>query len=277
MSQEGRAESGWGMMQLLDPFTEMLAEQAAPLLGIKYPLNLNVAEMGDADFVPHVPHATGRTFLLGDLLTEAAARNGLPPPQFPNMVATSLEAARAVLKRRVGPRPPAWHDEKRHRSNEEVQGVAAGRTPTLPLASQDEKPVTASGSMTSALVQGLIASRETKTRKKAHRPLKQVSGVLRVQGATVITNIARFSSLGDFLQNSLRDDEWLFAIPPKGKGRPYDFLESLLAGESDASWKVMTCREYLLAMLDAAEEYEAILVAEAEASFFAEDSSPKNG
>ena len=68
--------SVWDALQLLDPFSEMLAEQAAPLIGIAYPLNLNVAELGDSDFVPHISHGTGRTFLLGDVMTEAVAVGG---------------------------------------------------------------------------------------------------------------------------------------------------------------------------------------------------------
>jgi hypothetical protein len=261
------------MMQLLDPFAEILAEQAATLVGIEYPLVLNTAKVGDKDFVPYLPHGTGRTFLLGDVMTEAAARNGLPSPQFPSRVATSLEVAKAVLKKRVGPTPPAWYDENRHRSNEDLQSVAAERKATLPTAPSKA----ASGSMVGILMQGLIASKQPKKKKEAKRPLKEVSGVLRVQGATLITNIATFSSLGDFLQNALLDEEWLFAIPPRGKGRPYDFLESLLAGDTEVSWKAMTCRDYLRAMLDAAEEDEAILVAEAEASLFEEETSQRNG
>ena len=263
--------SVWDALQLLDPFSEMLAEQAAPLIGIAYPLNLNVAELGDSDFVPHISHGTGRTFLLGDVMTEAAKRRGLPPPQFPSLVATTLQAAKATLKKRVGSSPPDWHDDSRHRSNQHSPSAAAKRKPSLPKLS----PRAASGSMMGVLVDSLIASKQAKPKKAANRPLAQASGVYRVQGANVLVNIAKFSSLGDFLQNALLDDEWIFAIPPKGLGRPYDFLESLLAGDTDVPWKVMTYRDYLRAMLDAAEEDEAVLVAEAEASLFAEESSSK--
>lgn len=258
---------------LHQPFSEIAAEQAAPLLGIEYPLNLIFAEVGDEDFVPFVKRGGGRTFLLGDVLTEAAKRSGLPPPEFPEQLTTTLEAARAVLKKRVGPTPPAWHDEGRHRSNKDVPSVTAKRKPTLPPAPKVAK----SSSMTGMLVGNLLESKKPKPKKDAHRPLEMASGVYRVKGATVTLNINKFSSLGDFLQNALLEDEWLFAVPPRGKGRPYDFLESLLAGDTDVPWKVMTYREYLKAMLDAAVEDEAIFVAEAEASVLAEESSPKEG
>lgn len=146
----------------------------------------------------------------------------------------------------------------------------------MPIVSEEVKQAAASGSITSVLVQTLLASSGTKTKKNAHRPLKKISGVLRVQGATVITNIAKFSSLGDFLQNGLLDDEWLFAVPPRGDGRPYDFLESLLAGEIIVPWKVMTYRDYLRAMHDAAKDDEAALETVAEASILAKEFAQPN-
>lgn len=259
--------SGWGLMQRLDPFYEMLAEQAAPLLGIEHPLNLNAAEDGDDDFVPYVQRGTGRVFLNGDVLTEAAARGGLPPPQFPSTVATRLEAARAVLKKRVGPNPPAWHDENRHRSNADVTGVAANRKPKLP------KPDAVGGEWGSMLAQ-IDTSRKSRKKKPAHRPVEQMSGTITIRGGRLIKNIAEFSSLGDFMLNAFPDDEWLFAVPNGGVGRPYDFLESLLAGETDVPWRVMTYRDYLAAMLEAASREHAQAIAEAEAEAVTKASEP---
>ena len=268
MSQIKMADSlaptnAWDTMQKSDPFRQMLAEEAAPLVGIAYPLNLNTATLGDKDFVPYVKRGTGRTFLLGDVMTEAAARNGLPPPKFPNTVATTIEAARAVLKKRVGPTPPAWHDEKRHRSNADVAGVAATRKPVLPTIPQAQAVAIAAGGVWGASLQNIKVSNSKKS-KAAHRPVMQVSGTFAIPGGRVIANIAKFASLGDFMQNALPDDEWLFAVPPKGTGRPYDFLESLLAGESDVPWKVMTYRDYLQAMLDASIDDYGTAIAEAE-------------
>ncbi len=266
MSQIKMADSlaptnAWDTMQKSDPFRQMLAEEAAPLVGIAYPLNLNTATLGDKDFVPYVKRGTGRTFLLGDVMTEAAARNDLPPPKFPDAVATTIEAARAVLKKRVGSTPPAWHDEKRHRSNADVAGVAATRKPVLPTMTH--AAAIAAGDVWGASLQNIKVSNAKKT-KAAHRPVMQVSGTFAIPGGRVIANIAKFASLGDFMQNAFPDDEWLFAVPPKGTGRPYDFLESLLAGESDVPWKVMTYRDYLQAMLDASIDDYGTAIAEAE-------------
>lgn len=266
MSQIKMADSlaptnAWDTMQKSDPFRQMLAEEAAPLVGIAYPLNLNTATLGDKDFVPYVKRGTGRTFLLGDVMTEAAARNDLPPPKFPDAVATTIEAARAVLKKRVGSTPPAWHDEKRHRSNADVAGVAATRKPVLPTMTH--AAAIAAGDVWGASLQNIKVSNAKKT-KAAHRPVMQVSGTFAIPGGRVIANIAKFASLGDFMQNAFPDDEWLFAVPPKGTGRPYDFLESLLAGESDVPWKVMTYRDYLHAMLDASIDDYGTAIAEAE-------------
>ena len=268
MSQIKMADSlaptnAWDTMQQDDPFQQILAERAALLLGIAYPLNLNTATLGDKDFVPYVKRSTGRTFLLGDVMTEAAARNGLPPPKFPDAVVTTLEAARAVLKKRVGPTPPAWHDEKRHRSNADVAGVAASRKPVLPTIPPAHAAAIAAGGVWGASLQNIKVS-NTKKANAAHRPVKQVSGTFAIPGGRVIANIGKFASLGDFMQNAFPDDEWLFAVPPKGMGRPYDFLESLLAGESDVPWKVMTYRDYLQAMLDASIDDYGTAIAEAE-------------
>ncbi len=254
--------SVWGLMQLSDPFYQMLAEQVAPLLGIESPLNLNVAEVGDEDFVPYVQRGTGRVFLLGDVMTEAAARGGLKPPQFPSPVATTLEAARAVLNKRVGLTPPAWHDEKRHRSNEDVPSPAMKRKskPSLPV------PVVSQATAAKgpwAVGIATIRSKPPVGRGKGRRATL-VSGTYTVKGTTATANIAKFSSLGDFLQNAARDDEWLFVVPPKGEGRPYDFLEALMAGDTETPWKAMTYAEYLRAMLDAAIEDEARWIGEEE-------------
>jgi hypothetical protein len=266
--------SVWALMQRQDPFYEMLAEQAAPLLGIEHPLNLDAANVKDADFVPYVGHGTGRSYLLGDVLTAMAARGGLKPPQFPSTVATTLEAARAVLKRRVGPSPPAWHDEKRHRSNADVAGVAASQKPVLPVAPSVVTSAAASGDMWSVSVANLRPPKPILP-KAANRPIKQVSGTITILGGRLIKNITEFSCLGDFMQHAFPDDEWLFAVPNGGEGRPYDFLESLLAGETDVPWKVMTYREYLSAMLDAASREHAQAIAEAEAVAVAQASEPK--
>ena len=118
-------------------------------------------------------------------------------------------------------------------------------------------------------------SRKSRKKKPAHRPVEQVSGTITIPGGRLIKNIYEFSSLGDFMQHAFPDDEWLFAVPSGGVGRPYDFLESLRAGETDVPWKVMTYREYLSAMLDAASREHAKAIAEAEAEAITQAIEPK--
>lgn len=263
--QEEDSESGASMKQLLDPFMELPAGNVAAMLGITPPQRLLNAEPDDPDFVPYVPHQGKRTFLLGDVLTEVSKRSGsTESPEFPKEVATTLEKARAVMKRRVGPKAE-WHDENRHRSNEDVPSPSARRkiVAKAPAIRKEVRDALATGSMLGVLVAAnTVSSAPTKKRRGAH--VKLHSGTVLVEGNPAYLNIAKFSSLDDFLQNAARDDEWLFAIPPKGEGRPYDFLEALMAGDTETPWKAMTYAEYLRAMLDAAIEDEARWIGEAE-------------
>ncbi len=260
--QEKDAESGVSMRQMLDPFMELPAEKAAAMLGISAPQRLMDAEEGDTDFVPYIPHQGNRGFLLGDVLNEVAKRNGSDKtPKFPSNVMTTLEKARAVMKRRVGPKAE-WHDENRHRSNEDVP------SPAMRRKSRPSLPEPAVGQAVAARGPWAVGIATINPLPPAKRDMGRravlVSGTYTVKGATVRANIAKFSSLDDFMQHAARDDEWLFAVPPKGDGRPYDFLEALMAGDTETPWKVMTYAEYLRAMLDAAIEDEARWIGEAE-------------
>jgi len=260
--QEEDTESGPSMKQMLDPFMELPAGNVAAMLGITSPQRLLDAEPDDPDFVPYIPHQGKRTFLLGDVLTEVSKRSGnTESPKFPREVATTLEKARAVMKRRVGPMAE-WHDENRHRSNEDVPSPAMRRKSRPPLPEPVVgKTVAAQGPWAVAIAS---IHPEPHAKRGKGRRATLVSGTYTVKGRTVTANITKFSSLGDFLQNAARDDEWLFAVPPKGEGRPYDFLEALMAGDTETPWKAMTYAEYLRAMLEAAIEDEARWIGEEE-------------
>ena len=260
--QEKDAESGASMKRVLDPFMELPAENAAVMLGVSPTQRLIDAEEGDPDFVPYIPHQGKRAFLLGDVLTEGMKRSGSEKsPKFPCEVATTLEKARAVMKRRVGPKAE-WHDENRHRSNEDVP------SPAMKRKSRPSLPVSVVSQATAAQgpwAVGIATIRPMPPVKRGKgRRATLVSGTYTVKGTTARANIAKFSSLGDFLQDAARDDEWLFVVPPKGEGRPYDFLEALMAGDTETPWKAMTYAEYLRAMLDAAIEDEARWIGEEE-------------
>lgn len=274
MTQGERASIKKGTTQLLDPFMELPAYNAAEMIGIEPYQRLEHAVEGDPDFVPYVPHQGRRAFLLGDVLTAAANRTNDPPPQLPSLVVTTLEKARAVMRRRVGP-AAAWHDENRHRSNEDVPSPSERRKPVEQTVqiSKKVKQALASGSMLGVFV-AIATDDKTPKQKKRGARVKLHSGATVVDGHSAYRNISRFSSLGDFLQNAVREDQWLFAVPPQGQGRPYDFVEALLAGDTDTPWKAMTYVEYLQAMLAAAIADEGIWIGESEQQLLKDATRP---
>lgn len=274
--QKADTETISSTMQHLDPFMELPACNAAEMLGIKPHQRLEHADDGSPDFVPYVPHQGRRSFLLGDVLMEATKRNQLPLPEFPGLVTTTLEKARAVMKRRVGP-VAAWHDENRHRSNQDVPTPSARRklVGQIPEISKEVRDALASGSMLGVFV-ATATTGNAQSKKKRGAPAKMHSGTVMVNGCPAHLNISKFSCLGDFMQNAARDDEWLFAVPRQGQGRPYDFLEALLAGDTETPWKAMTYAEYLQAMLAAAVADEGVWIAEAEQQLLATATQPRD-
>lgn len=226
-----------------DPMTMLVASRAVAFLPKLTDRDILNAEEGDSEFVPFVNEAVGRRFLLGDVLTEGARRNGTPSPVSTCVEGViSIERALAILKKRCGS-DPTWFNEKLYLSSKKLRPE---KQKTEPTEKETAKP-------------------KSKAKKGRGRPKAIQAGMRRVGVATITTHISRFSTLGDFIARGFPNDKWIFAVPPEHVGgRPYDFLESLHNGDDESPWVVMTYRQYLKAMLAAARRDEAIDLALAE-------------
>ena len=213
--------SRWdALVKILDPMTPLTASMAAALLGRKE-LDLEYAAEGDPEFIAHEPTDRGRCFRLGDVLVAA----GEDPLTLEGGKAMSREDAEAAMTRRVGP-PAKWFNAEDYASEAEARKAKAE----------------------SGLLLSLLGAGTVPKRPRGRPSEKRMEAEAAKMGGR-IHRLKGFATLGDFVLNALPNDVWIVAKP--AGGRPYDFLDALLAGDN-VPWQTMTLTEYLDAIRDGA-------------------------
>lgn len=214
--------SRWdALVKILDPMTPLTANNAAVLLG-RNELDIEYAHEGDDDFIPYEPSAIGRIFRLGDILVAA----GEDPQSLEGGKCISREDAVAAMANRVGP-SAAWFDPEEYLSIEEATKARAE----------------------SSLMLSLFGAHAVPKRGRGRPSKKKQEAEARAMGARM-HRLSGFATLGDFVLNGFPEDVWIVAKP--ADGRPYDFLDALLAGDN-VPWQTMTLIEYLDAIRSGAE------------------------
>lgn len=206
--------SRWdALVSILDPMTPLNANMAAALLG-RRELGIEYAQEGDEDFIPHAPSAMGRIFRLGDVLVAA----GEDPQSLEGGRCISREEAEAAMANRIGP-PAAWFDPEQYTSADEAKKAKAE----------------------SALMLSLFGAHAVPRRGRGRPSKRGQEAEAQAKGAR-LHRLKGFATLGDFVLNASPEDVWIVAKTLDG--RPYDFLDALLA-DNHAPWQAMTLFEYL--------------------------------
>jgi len=101
-------------------------------------------------------------------------------------------------------------------------------------------------SLLSSLLMQVGSTKEQEPNKRGPKSLKDDNKQrkkLESMGISVRRNICRFTTLNDFIRRAEPEEQWLFCVP--ASGRPYDFMDAILEGGTEAPFVWLSLSDFL--------------------------------